>query len=459
VGTLSARTLPSYNGLTSHWEETMKTRNLVLIAVTAVAITAPVVTGDSLRAAESLADTEAEIARAAAALKPKLVETRRDFHQHPELSNREERTGREVAERLRALGLEVKAGVARNGVVAILRGGRPGPVIASRADMDALPIQEAHETPYKSKNQGVMHACGHDVHTTVGLGVAEVLSRMRERIPGTVKFVFQPAEEGPPLGEEGGAPLMIKEGVLDDPKPRAIFGLHVAPDVEVGKIGYSSGPAMASSDRFLVTVQGKMSHGAWPHEGIDAVLVSAEYITALQSIRSRRIDSLDPIVLTVGTIHGGNRHNILADRVQLDGTVRALDERTRGRVKDLMREILAGVTAAHGARFDFDYKDGNPITYNDPGLVEETLPAIRRAAGAANLAARRPVMGAEDFSYYQKVIPGFFYWLGVSNPARGITAMIHTAEFDVDEECLVVGVRVMATVLLDHLERHPAGGR
>jgi amidohydrolase len=402
---------------------------------------------------------EKAIASAAEAMRARLVERRRDFHMHPELSNREERTARIVAERLRALGFDdVRTGVGRHGVVGLLKGGRPGPVVAVRADMDALPIQETIDVPYKSQNPGVKHACGHDAHTTIGLGVAEVLAAMRGQIPGTVKFLFQPAEEGPPPGEEGGARLMIKEGALENPRPAAIFGLHVMPPYKVGEIAYTSGPAMASSDRFVVTVRGKRAHGAAPHLGIDTVLVATECVTALQTIRSRRIDPQEPIVLTVGSIHGGNRFNILADEVKLEGTVRTLNEDVRKRVQEMMRTTLAGVTSAYGATYEMEYEENTAVTVNDPGLVEETLPAIRRSVGEANVRAIKSQMVAEDFSYYQRVVPGFFYFLGVSNESRGITASLHTADFDLDEESLVIGVRTMTTVVLDYLERHSKKG-
>lgn len=398
-----------------------------------------------------------QIAKAAEALRAKLVEQRRDFHMHPELSNREVRTSRIVAERLRALGLdEVKTGVGKHGVVALLRGGKPGPVVAVRADMDALPIQETNEVPYKSQNPGVKHACGHDVHTTIALGVAEVLSKMRDQIPGTIKFIFQPAEEGAPAGEEGGAELMIKEGALENPRPQAIFGLHTAGS-DVGQIEYHSGPAMASADRFAITIRGKKSHGAQPQGGIDAVVVAAECVTALQTIRSRRIHPLEPLVITVGTIKGGDRSNIIADEVRMEGTMRTLSEEVRSRAQKLMRETLAGVTSAYGATFDLQFDNPNPVTYNDPRLVEETLPTIRRIIGEANVVAPKPFMPAEDFSYYQKVIPGFFFFLGVGNKAKGLMPQWHTADFDVDEESLVVGVKVMSNVLLDYLERHADG--
>jgi amidohydrolase len=431
----------------------MKRRIVIALAL---ALLAP-----ALRAhryvASSAASREQQIAQAAEALRARLIEQRRDFHMHPELSNREERTSRVVAERLRALGLEdVKTNVGRHGVTALLRGAKPGPVVAVRADMDALPIQENIEVPYKSQNAGVKHACGHDVHMTVELGVAEVLSKMRDQISGTIKFIFQPAEEGAPAGEEGGAPLMIKEGVFENPRPQAIFGLHVMPNIEVGQVGYNSGPAMASSDRFVITIRGKKVHGAYPHEGIDAIVVAAQCISALQSIHSRRINTQEPLVITVGSIHGGNRFNIIADEVKLEGTVRTLSEDVRKTVKAMMLETLTGVTSAYGAKFEMDYNDGNTVTYNDPKLVEETMPTMKRIVGEANLVTPKPQMGAEDFSAYQKVIPGFFYFLGVGNKAKGITAFIHTPEFDVDEEALVFGVKVMSNVLVDYLERHAA---
>jgi amidohydrolase len=427
----------------------------VLLASAAVA---PRGQGAAVAGARPDAARDQKVAAAAESLRGQLVAQRRDLHMHPELSNREERTSRVVAERLRALGLtDVKTGVGRHGVTALLVGGSPGPVVAVRADMDALPIQEANDKPYKSQTPGVMHACGHDVHTTVGLGVAEVLSRMKGEVRGTVKFIFQPAEEGPPAGEEGGAKLMIKEGALDNPRPRAIFGLHTEPNLQAGQIGYHSGPAMASADTFYVTVRGKSSHGAQPQLGVDAVVVASQCVLALQNIRSRRIDPLEPLVITVGTIQGGTRFNVIAGEVKMTGTMRTFNDQVRERAVALMRETLQGVTAAYGATYELEMGDGNAVTYNEPALVEETLPTIRRVVGAGNALAIKPFMPAEDFSAYQKVVPGFYYFLGVGNRERGIAAGWHTPDFDVDEESLVVGVKVMSNVLLDYLERH--GGK
>lgn len=436
----------------------MKTKSAFALAL--VCLTVLLLAGStfdfSARASLASENNEQAIAQAAEALRQKLIEQRRDFHMHPELSNREERTAQAIAEKLRALGLdEVKTGVGKHGVIALLKGKLPGGIVAVRADMDALPIQETIDVPYKSKNDGVKHACGHDVHMTVELGVAEVLSKMRDRIRGTVKFIFQPAEEGAPAGERGGATLMIEEGCLENPRPSAIFGLHVMPNIEVGQIGYNSGPAMASSDRFSIIIRGKKVHGAYPHDGIDTIVVAAECVTALQSIRSRRINTQEPLVITIGSIHGGNRFNIIADEVKLEGTMRTLNEEVRASAMQMMKQTLAGVTSAYGASYELEFGGNNPVTYNDPALVEATLPMMKKIIGEKNLIVPRPQMGAEDFSAYQKIIPGFFYFLGVGNKSKGITAMIHTPEFDVDEESLVIGVKVMSNVLLDYLDRLP----
>jgi amidohydrolase len=402
-----------------------------------------------------IAARQQKVVTAAESLRQKLVAQRRDFHMNPELSNREVRTARVVAEKLKALGLtDIKTGIARHGVTALLVGAKPGPVVAVRADMDALPIQETINVPYKSLNAGVKHACGHDVHTTVGLGVAEVLSGMKDQISGTVKFIFQPAEEGPPTGEEGGAKLMVKEGVMENPRPAAIFGLHTHPGLEVGQIAFQSGPAMASSDKFYISVHGKSSHGAQPHNGIDSIVVAAECITALQHIRSRRIDPQEPLVISIGMINGGTRNNIIAEEVKMEGTMRTLNEDVRRQAQELMRETLKNVTGAYGATFELRFDENAAVTYNEPALVNETLPTIRRVVGDGNVVSIRPFMPAEDFSYFQKVVPGFYYFLGVGNRAKGITAGWHTPEFDVDEESLVVGVKVMSNVLLDYLDRH-----
>ena len=398
---------------------------------------------------------ERPIADAAASMLPRLVEVRRDLHMHPELSNREERTSRVVAERLRAIaGIEVRTGVARHGVVGVLRGGKPGPVVALRADMDALPIEETNDVPYKSKNAGVKHACGHDAHTAMLLGAAELLSGMRAELAGTVVFVFQPAEEGAPDGEPGGATLMIKDGALASPKADAIFGLHVMPTLESGTVGLISGSAMASADKFTITIKGKSAHGANPQDSVDPIVVAAECVEALQTIRSRRVHPQEGFVLSVGSIHGGTRFNIIADEVVLVGTMRTLDEKTRTDAFRWMREILGGVTSAHGATFELVTSESAAVTVNDPGLLAATLPVLKRSFGEARLIDMRPVMVAEDFSYYQREVPGVFYFLGVRNQAKGFTAMLHTAAFDLDEDAMVAGVQLLATSAVDYLDRN-----
>ena len=399
---------------------------------------------------------EERVSRAAEALRDKLIAQRRDFHMYPELSNREVRTARVVAEKLRALGLdEVKTGVGKHGVVALLKGALPGPVVAWRADMDALPVFSSSDKPHKSKNGGVHHACGHDAHMAIGLATAELLAGMRDIIPGTIKFIFQPAEEGAPRGEDGGAALMIKEGALENPRPAAIFGLHVFSPYPSGTVGYSSGPAMASSDSFSITIRGKQVHAAMPHMGIDAISVAAQCISALQTIRSRRIDPMEGMVLSIGSIHGGNRSNIITGEVKMEGTIRTFSESTREGVRTMMKHTLAGCTAAGDASFALDFDGANyPVTVNDAALTAESLPQMRRVLGEANIIATKPVTGAEDFSYFQKIIPGFFWFLGVRNEKLGITGAHHTPEFDIDEAALLPGLKLASNQLLDYLERH-----
>lgn len=397
---------------------------------------------------------------------PGLVETRRDIHANPELSNEEVRTSALVADRLRELGLEVTTGVAKHGVVALLKGRDDGRCVAVRGDMDALPITELRSVPYRSKNPGVMHACGHDVHTTVVLGLAELLSRHRDQVNGTVKFIFQPAEEGMPVTykEDWGAKLMVAEGVMENPKPDAVFALHCRPTIspigsldesvqflKAGQLAYAVGPDSANSDTFEVTIKGTMAHGSAPHRGVDAVVVAAEAITALQTIRSRRTNTRQPLVLSIGTIQGGQRHNIIADEVKLAGTLRTYDAEFRDSVVGMMKQILEGITAAHGASFEFDFRKGYPSTINDAPLVRASLPSLHRIAGEKNVIEMLPGMGGEDFSYFAQVSPGFYFRLGVANEEKGITGEIHTPAFDVDEECLKTGVGAMAAVVCDFL--------
>ncbi len=408
-----------------------------------------------LFAASAAATTpDAEIRAAVQAMTRRLSETRRDIHMHPELGNREQRTGALVAERLRALGLEVRYPVAKTGVVAVLEGGRPGGVVALRADIDALPIQERNDVPYKSQNPGVKHACGHDAHTTIVMGVAETLASLKARLPGTVVFLFQPAEEGAPEGEDGGAPLMIKEGALATPKPDAIFGLHMDPTLAIGQVGWSVGPIYASSDTFVVEVAGKRVHGAYPHLGLDPIPVAAEIVGALQLIVSRQIDPTQPRVLTIGEIHGGNRFNIIADQVTMRGTIRTLDAGVRASLKERMARTVENVAAAHGTTATIHYADaGNPPTVNDAAVTRAALPSLERVYGKDRVLEVKPQMGAEDFAWYAERVPALYVKMGVRNEAKGITAMVHTEEFDIDEDVLPLGVRAMATVVWDALAR------
>jgi amidohydrolase len=389
---------------------------------------------------------DAAIRAAAEKIAPQVVAVRRDLHAHPELSNREERTGRLVAEKLRALGLEVRYPVARTGVVGVLRGGRPGRVVALRADMDALPITEKNDVPYRSTTEGVMHACGHDAHTAMLLGAAEVLASLRATLPGTVVFLFQPAEEGAPAGEKGGAPLMVEEGALDQPKVEAVFGLHVGGWAEAGQAGWSDGALFASSDTFTIEVAGQTVHGAEPWKGLDPIPVAAEIVEALQLIVSRQVDGRQPRVLTIGKIQGGTRFNIIADHVTMEGTIRTHDPAVRALIKDHMARTVEHVAAAHGtsATLRF-YDEGNPPTVNDKALADRAVPVLGRIFGDGAVRVA-PQMVAEDFPAYGQKAPYFFFLLGTRNDARGIASTNHTATFDVDEAALPLGVRALATL-------------
>ncbi len=409
------------------------------------------------RADDWLKRIEAEAAK----IEAQIVAVRRQIHQNPELSNREEKTARLVAEHLRGLGLEVKTGVAHHGVVALLRGGRPGPVIAVRADMDALPVTEDTPFPFKSRvrtqylgqDVGVMHACGHDVHTAVQLGIASILTSLRQNIPGTIKFIFQPAEEGAPPGEEGGAKMMVAQGALEDPRPRAIFGLHTFSEMAVGSLGYTEGPALAAADFFEIKITGKQAHGARPELAVDPVVVASQVVLALQTIRSRTLSPHEPSVLTVGTIHGGQRHNIIPAEVTLSGTVRSFSEETRRTIEERMRMILKGITSAAGAGYEMVRYEGIPATINHPGLTRESLPALERVVGKGNVKAIPPTMGAEDFSYFANVVPGFFFRLGMVKPGT-TSGDHHTPTFLADDSSVAVGMKAMSHLLVDYLERH-----
>lgn len=404
--------------------------------------------------AEDLASRVEQLTQAAA---PQVVQWRRDIHAHPELGNREQRTGHVIAERLRAMGVDaIQTGVAHHGVVALIRGRQPGPVVALRSDMDALPIQEQTGLPFASQNPGVMHACGHDAHMAILLGTAQVLVQLRDVLQGTVKLVFQPAEEGVPRGEEGGAKLMIKEGVLHNPDVAAIFALHVNPEVAAGKVSYCTGPLLAAVDAFQVTVTGKQSHAAMPWQGVDPIVATAHIITALQTIRSRHTDTRQPVVVSVGTLHAGTAWNIIPAQATFEGTVRTHDPQVRRQVAEWFRRIVENTAAAQGVTAQIHYEDYGPAVWNDPELGRQMRPTLVKAAGPGNALEAEPIMGGEDFAQYAQHIPGFFFFLGVRNPAVGAEYPLHTPRMTIDEAVLPLGVRAMSRLAIDYLAQHAA---
>jgi amidohydrolase len=397
-------------------------------------------------------------------IESRCISWRRDFHQNPELGNRETRTAKIVADHLRKLGIETKEGVAKTGVVGILRGAKPGPCIALRADMDALPVIERVDLPFASKQKtiyngqevGVMHACGHDSHTAMLMSVAEILAGMKNELKGTIKFIFQPAEEGPPEGEEGGAELMVKEGVMDNPKVDAIFGLHIESDIEVGRLEYKPGAFMASSDWFHIVVKGKGSHGSQPWLGIDPIQVSAQIISGLQSIVSRQsMLTKAPVVITVGKIHGGVRNNIIPEECVLDGTIRTLDAGMQKEVHEKIKWTSSKIAEASGATAETTIDTKTLVTYNDPALVKNTIASLESAAGPGNVKERAWVTGAEDFSYYGTKAPAFFFYLGGMQKGKDpkTAAPHHTADFFIDESGMQTGIKAFCHIVIDYLFR------
>jgi len=391
-------------------------------------------------------------------VEPSVIACRRDIHQHPELGNREVRTSKLIADKLKSLGIEVRTPVAHTGVVGTLRGGKPGRTVALRADMDALPVVEQVDVPFKSTARttynghdvGVMHACGHDAHVAILLGVAEVLSKVRAEIPGTVVFLFQPAEEGAPEGEEGGAELMVKEGALQG--VNAVFGLHVTSRYPVGEIAWKPGGMMAAVDSFKINVHGKQTHGAYPWLGVDPIVVASQIVLALQLIPSRQLDTtLAPSVVTVGAIHGGVRNNIIPDDVEMLGTIRSLDKGMRDDIHARIKRTAEDIAAAAGAKAEVAITPGYPITYNDPALTEQIAPTLQRLA--QNTEVVNATLGAEDFSFYQQKVPGLFFWLGTrpKNQTAAEAPSNHSPLFYVDESGLELGVRALAHVALDYL--------
>ncbi|QJX46515.1 amidohydrolase [Hymenobacter taeanensis] len=417
--------------------------------------------GISQAAAQNTALND-RIAKLSAQQEAQVVAWRRDIHEHPELGNEEKRTAALVAAQLKKLGLEVQTGVARTGVVAVLRGGKPGPVVALRADMDALPVTESVNIPFASKARtmyngqevGVMHACGHDTHVAMLLGAAEVLSQVKKDLPGTVKFIFQPAEEGSLPGVEGGAKLMVKEGALENPKVDAIFGVHINAQTEVGTLKYRPGGEMASSDVFNIKVKGKSAHGAYPWLAVDPVVTAAQIIMGLQTIVSRQTElTQDAAVLTVGMVHGGVRNNIIPEQVELTGTIRTLDKDMQQKIWAAIRRTATNIAESAGATAEVEITNYAPVTFNDLRLTEQMAPSLRRVAGPEKVVVQKAVTGAEDFAFFQEKVPGLFVFVGGmpkgKNPAE--TAPHHTAGFFIDESGLTLGVKTLATLAADYL--------
>lgn len=420
-----------------------------------------------------IAATHAEISdqrldQLARTLEPQLVEWRRDIHRNPELSNREFKTSKKAEAHLRRLGLEVKAGIAHTGVVALLRGAKPGPMIMLRADMDGLPVTEQADVSFKSTvtaeynghTVGVMHACGHDAHTAMLMAAAEILSGLRGDLPGSVLFVFQPAEEGAPEGEQGGAPLMLKEGLFETYRPEAAFALHVDYSLHAGDVGYRAGPFRAASDRFRIVVTGRQTHGAQPWQGIDPVVTAAAIVTGLQTVVSRQVDLTEnPAVVTVGTIGGGIRFNIIPESVQMTGTIRTFDAAQRAGILERVNRMVQNVAEANGATATFEIgADGNPVTFNNPTLTEKVVPSLERAFGKGHVKRISLVTSAEDFAHFAQRVPSFYFFVGATPRDQDMltTPANHSPLFYLDESALMVGLRAMLYVAVDYLQASPA---
>lgn len=406
-------------------------------------------------------DIKAQVAVKAGAILPEMIQWRRYLHEHPELSNREYKTAEYITAHLKKLGLAVQTGVGKTGVVGILKGGKPGPVIALRADMDGLPVRERVDLPFASKAEGeylgaqvpVMHACGHDSHMAILMGTASVLSAMKKDIAGTVKFIFQPAEEGPPGDEEGGAPLMIKEGVMDDPKVDVIFGLHINSATPVGEIKYKPGAEMAASDWFTIKVKGKQSHGSQPWAGVDPVVIAAQIIQGLQTIVSRQQNlTKAPVVITVGKIHSGVRSNIIPEELVMEGTIRTLDEEMHKDVHERIRHTANHIAVAGGATAEVTIDTKTKVTYNDPDLVTLMLPSLEAAAGKDKVYETEWTTGAEDFSFYGDKAPAFFFFLGgmPSGQDSKKAPPHHTPDFYIDDSRLDTGVKAFCNMVIDY---------
>ncbi|GAA3972217.1 amidohydrolase [Mucilaginibacter dorajii] len=407
---------------------------------------------------------KAQVSNKADALQSQVIAWRRDFHEHPELGNHEVRTSAIIAKHLQSLGIEVQTGIATTGVVGILKGGKPGPVVALRADMDGLPVVERTDVPFASKVKttyngqevGVMHACGHDSHMAILMAVAQVLSSMKSELHGTVKFIFQPAEEGVEPGQKGGAEEMVKEGVLENPKVDVVFGLHINSQTEVGKITYRPGGTMAGVNDMQIIVKGRSAHGAYPWSSVDPIVVSAEIINNLQTIVSRNINVTEnPAVVTIGAIKGGNRSNIIPESVEMLGTLRAFTAADEKLLVDRVTQIATKTAEAQGATAEvkIPYSTHYPVTYNNPELMQKMLPTLQQTAGAANVLLKPPVTGAEDFSFYQEKVPGLFIFLG-GMPKGGDPLKApshHTPDFYIDESGFALGVKALCNLTLDYM--------
>jgi amidohydrolase len=415
------------------------------------------------------ADPQPQLDELTAKELPSVIAWRRDLHEHPELGNREARTAKIVADHLRHLRLKVQVGVAHTGVVALLEGGRPGPTVAVRADMDALPVTEKTDVPFRShatasyrgETVGVMHACGHDAHTAMLMGLAEELTRLRATLPGNVLFIFQPAEEGAPEGEEGGAQLMLKEGLFSRYRPDVVFGLHVWSALAVGDIGYRSGPLMAAVDSYKIHVQGRQAHGSRPWQSIDPIVTSAQIVNALQTVVSRDVDiTAAPAVVSVGAIKGGIRSNIIPAEVELLGTIRTFTEPQRTTVLSAMKRIIESTAAANGASAQFILgPERYPVTYNDPKLMAQVLPSLQAVVGAEHLKQVDLITAAEDFSFFAQAVPGVYFLVGVTPPDQdpATAPSNHSDYFYLDERGIPIGMRAMSHVVVDYLNsRGPA---
>lgn len=403
-----------------------------------------------------------QLDRLASETQSQVVEWRRWFHQNPELGNREFNTAARIAEILTEMGLEPKTGIAHTGVVAIIEGGKPGPLLALRADIDALPVKEQTGLPFASQAKGeyngrevdVMHACGHDTHMAMLLGAAWVLNSVKEDLAGSVMLIFQPAEEGSPKGEEGGAELMLKEGIWDESKPEAVFGLHVGINIPGGLIGVAPGPAMAASDRYQITVKGKQTHGAMPWNGVDPIVVAAQVVLGLQTIASRQVDvTLAPSIVSVGRISGGNRNNVIPAEVELEGTIRTFDPTMRAEIHKRVERTARGIAEGSGATIEFELDLGYPSVINDRELTERMIPSLERVVGS--VARVNPQTVAEDFSYFANETPGMYFFLG-NGPADADPATLptnHSPFFDMHEPNLEVGVRALSSLVVDYLQK------